>query len=252
MAITTPNDGDMQGWPKELYVLKGSAFERKIRCAWGDRYALATELDTYPNSIYPYNTDVAALIHSIKIDPEKKSESSNAGAGMIAYRHAILTCNYSTQGPSTADLVSEWITPGLSGVKIPTDTLYWDTNATDPVGTGQRLVPIATYNLKYHRLAAVPASTLILPGYINSNTVTTKILGISFSAGFLLYRGAPVSRTLTAAGITMFEVTHNCSYAYNNGFGWTRFFNPATGTFAVVYDKTGTLVAPYQSAVFSL
>ncbi len=251
MTVTTPHF-EVQGWPKELYVLKGSAYERKIRCAWNDRYALASELDTYPDSIFPYNTASGAILDTIKMEPERNSKSSDAGNGKISYENAILTCNYSTLGPSTANLVSERLTPGVSGVKLAGDRLYWDTAGEKPVGTGSRLIPVATYTLRYHRAAAVPAAALTLPGYVNNNTVETKILGVSFSANFLLYRGAVVRRVLSAAGITLFDATHVCSYAYNDGFGWNRLWRPETGTFGLVYDSDGNLKAPYPTTAFSL
>ncbi len=252
-----PDYSEMQGWPRELYTLDGAAAERKLLTAWSDRFAVAVELDTPPNNIYPYDT-AGAILDRIKITPHQNSKSADAGGGKISYDEAVLTVNYSTSGPVTANLVSERLTPGVYGSKWSHEGLYWNNDGTSPLLPNegpQRLHPTMTYTLEYHRLGAVPSSVFTLGGYINSNTVFTKILGVYILPTFLRYDNAVVRRTQTAAGITTFKVTHVAQYVYNNGFGWNGVWNRfagASGAYAPIFDADGNQRFPYPSAAFNL
>ncbi len=253
MAIATDH-AEVQGWPKELYTDRGAGYERRIRCVWGDRFTLAGELTTYPDSIYPYNTDTNAILDRLRIIPERNSKSSDAGAGKISYNNAILICNYSTRGRVVdGNLVTERLTPAMEGGRISKEDLYWDNAKTLSVQNNPlRLYPKLTYTLRYHQLSEIPTAVYQLPGYINGDTVVTKILGISFAPYFLLYRGAIVDRTLTTAGVTKFDVTHTCSYAYNEGLGWNAEWNPAVKAYAPMYYPNGDLFYKYPWTNFNL
>ena len=246
---------EVHGWPKELYTMKGSAFERKIRCAWSERITVANELDTYPTSIYPYDSS-GAILNKILIAPERNSKHSDVGTqGMISYDTAILTCNYSTFGPMTTEMVTETLSPATAGTQWTHEGLYWDAAAAEPLKTNegpQRLLPKMTYTLHYHRLGQVPNWIYLLGGYTNSNIVFTKILGVSFLPYMLLYRYPVVTRVLTAGGVTAFSVRHTCSYAYNDGLGWNGVWSPEAKAYGKIYNAAGTQIFPYPWTSFSL
>lgn len=246
---------EVHGWPKELYTLQGAAAERKIWCAWGDRFAVAAELDTYPTSIYPYN-DTGAILNKLHIKNAPDSKHADVGSkGMISYQNAIITANYSTWGPSTAALITESLRVATMGTKWTHEGLYWSNDGTNPLKVNegpQQLQPVTTYILHYHRLHAIPAGVYNLKGYMNSNTVFTKILGTYFEPFFLRYEGAYVNRTVTASGITMFSVKHYFSHAYNDGLGWTGVLRQSTGRYAKIYDADGNQRFPYYAAYLDL
>ncbi len=252
-----PDYSEMHGWPRELYTLDGAAAERRVRCVWSERFAVALELDA--ELIYPYDS-AGAILNKISTMPERNSKHEDIGGGLISYEHAILTANYSTIGPITVDLITEHLRPSVYGTKWSHRGLYWDEDGEDPLIDNegpQRLHPTMTYDLQYYRLGAVPDSVYVLEGFINSNTVFTKILGAYILPTFLLYRGANVTRTQTAAGFTTFKVKHFCSYTFNadangNGLGWNGVWNPETKAYALIYDVDGNQIFPYPSTTFNL
>ncbi len=247
------NYWEVHGWPRVLYTLKGAAVERKVWCEWGDRLIVAAALDTYPNNIEPYY-NTGAMLNRMRIDVPKNSQHASTGTkGMISYDHAIITCNYSTQGPSTADLISESLSVAQSGTKWTHAGLYWDTSGANPLQENEapiKLEPSATYTLHYHRIAAIPSIVYTLPGSINSNTYFTKILGTYINPFHLLYCGADVDRTVTAGGVTMFSVKHKMSYTYNGGLGWAGVYNRNTRQYQYVYNSEGEQRIPYPATAF--
>lgn len=243
MAITIDN-AEVQGWPKELYSYKGSAFERKVRCAWSVRKALAIELSTYPDSLYPYDTSSGAILYSVKPEPEKNSKSSGNGTGIISYENAILTCQYSTwQGPQydlTKGLLTEYLTPGRGGRKFTEDKLYWsDGTALDRGEAPQQIACGLTYTLQIYELAVVPDAVRILPGYINNNSWATIILGVTFTPYTLLYLGAKVTRTLKTDSVTKFNVAHKFSHRYNGSYGWNYAWRKSANAYQPIYRDAG-------------
>lgn len=256
MAITVANDGDIQGWPQELYVVGGSAFERRVRCAWSDRLALAIELDTYPDSLYPYNTSSGAILNKIKIEPEKNSKSSDAGNGKISYNTAILICNYSTTGPqyfAGKGLITETLSAGRSGWRFDESKLYWgDGEALKENEPPRKIECGLTYMLRYHARASVPDAVRLYPGYINSNSVATAILGVTFAVNTLLYQGARVHRILKTGSVSKFDVRHYFSYRYNATYGWNYFWRQSANGYERVYRDAGgaNQLEPYPETAF--
>ena len=247
-----PDYHEVHGWPRELYTLDGAAAERKVRCVWSERFAVALELDA--ELFYPYDS-AGAILNKISTAPERNSKHEDIGGGLISYKHAILTANYSTTGPITAELITEHLRPSVYGTKWSHKGLYWDTAGADPLIENegpQRLHPGMTYDLEYHRLGAVPNLVYTLGGFINSNTVFTKILGAYILPTFLLYREANVTRTQTAAGFTTFKVKHFCSYTFNDGLGWNGVWNPEEKAYGPIYDVDGNQIFPYPSTTFDL
>jgi len=257
MAIATAH-AEVQGYPKEHYDWTGAQHVRKLRCAWADRLTLIGELDDSDNWTYPYD-NTGAILDDVKVEPERNSRSSDAGSGKIAYQNAIVTCRYTTLGPKLVDtdLVSEHLRVSTTGGRWSNESLYWDagqaTSLKDEGDIGpQRLEGGLVYTLRYHRAVGVPASVGSYPGYLNSNTVTTKLLGVSFSPYFLLYHGAIVDRKLSYAGVTLFDVTHVLEYTYNGGMGWNAVWRKSIGAYAPIYNADGDQVYPYPWAAFSL
>ncbi|MEA3351189.1 MAG: hypothetical protein U9Q82_11245 [Chloroflexota bacterium] len=240
---------EVQGWPKEHYTFNGAYHERKVRCPWGERITTAAALDS---AVYPYDSS-EAFTNDIKITPERNSQSSDAGDGQISYNHAIVTANYTTDIKLiSGDYISENLTIATEGVRWTHDELYWSNDKTNPLKQNEgplRIFPKLTYTLQYHRLLSVPSMVYTHMGYLNSNTVFTHILGIYFNPYFLLYRGAVVTRQLTAAGLTRFNVKHIFSYDYRGGLGWNAIWRPGTG-YAYIYGSDGNQVFPYPWTTF--
>ena len=246
-----PDFTELHDFPTESYTFAGASHVRKVRCAWSDRAAVAVALDA---NVYPYD-DTGARVSKIGTEPEGNSIHTDAGDGKISYAHAIVTAYYSTSGPMTADLITEDLTPATGGTKWSHKGLYWSddgSNALKENEAPERLLPRMNYTLQYHRLWEVPPALLTLGGYINSNTVYTKILSVHFNPFFLLYRYGTVRRVLTAGGVEKFNVKHFFTYAYNDGLGYKGVWRPTAKAYGAIYDVDGNQQFPYPWTSFNL
>ena len=255
---------EIHGWPRErhdLINLNGTVNERKVRCAWSDRVAVANELFS---TAYPYGTSLA-YPYNIKIDPERNSKHSDAGSGKISYETAILTVLYSTfLEIVSGNVISEQLIASTSAHQVSPEKLFWDISGAEPLDTGyQKISPTTDYILHYYRLGGVPEYTYLLPGFINSNTVFSKLLTtlggapIGWTPGFLMYKHATINRTVTTGGTKLYDVINYLSYAFNpdvngDGLGWNGVWRQEKGAYAKVYDAAGDQVLPYPSTAFSL
>ena len=246
---------EMQGWPREWADLDCVGAERKLMCAWDERFTLANEITTYSDNIYPYLTVGAGLadIYAEKVAIEPFAAQTQAAIQASAeYDWALVTVRYSSLSPGTADLVTEWIEPAM--ITLPGGRARWeDDDRKSPVENRESiLMPALVYNLKYHRAAAVSASIPPAIGKINSGAVATKLLGLTFDANTLLYCVPRISRTLSMAGVTLFNIHHRCAFKSAGGNGWNWHWNAETASWVQYFDRAGDAIDDYVEGTLPL
>jgi len=237
---------EIEGWPKIWYSENGTRAQRKLECAWSDRLTVAAEIDAYPTRVFPYGNS-GAQVSQIVIAPAPKSKMGGTD-DEGSYDTAHLIVNYSTRAASTAELISEGLTPSTTATKYGHTGLEWADGTA--LIDGEGLVAIRglmEYSLRYYRAAYIPTS-IGYAGYINNNNFWTKTLGLVFYPGALVYRGAKVLRTQTVSGVTMFDITHTFGYSPN---GWNYSWRSAENQYEIPYDTDGNPMLAHPNTAFS-
>lgn len=256
---------EMDGWPRELYSLRGFAAERKLKCAWSDRHTLATQIISYGNNVYPYNNSGAVVTHLPRVEGLKRGkQSQGASVSLASYEQAVLIVNYSTYGPATGTtptnlLITEWTETWSEFKTLNRTEFRWGTgDDAKPLGPGEgpsKIEPGMDYILLYHELNAVPAAVLTQPGTVNSGPVTAYLLGITFPTETILYMGAQINHRITSTGGTAHKVRYRFRYVAHvqKGIarGWNWYWNAAEGEYQQVYDDAGNVKKTYDSANFA-
>lgn len=263
MAITTAHY-EISGWPREKARWDAFAAERKLLCAWSDRFTLASEL--YANNTYPYETNPGAVVTNINIEPLRRGEQSQGvSSDMASYEYAVLTVNYSTQtgGYLHGDtLVSEWLETGSEYKQLDYRQIQWGTGSSAlalfPSEAPVVNQPTIDYVLVYHDLAVIPAWTTTAVGKVNSNAVAALLLGIVFAPETLLFMGANATRRITTAGAQAFKVKTRFRWKSNGGHGWNYAWNQrannGVGDWEKMYftDSSENQVKPYETVTIGL
>jgi len=247
---------EMDGWPKEMATLEGFAAERKLKCAWSDRTKLMVEIMSYGNNVYPYNDSGATVTHIPQCEGLRKGKmSAGTQAHMASYEYAVLMVNYSTYGPATGfhpvthALLTETLDTSFEFATLDRTNLQWaDETAFTPNEAPGKIEPRMDYTLLYHAASSIPSSVLNLEGKINSNALSTYLLGISFPVGTLLYLGSSARHRLTTTGLTAIRLGHQ--FRHNPG-GWNKVYRTTTGIYEDIFDKDGNAVKKYETGVFS-
>ena len=255
MAISVTYN-EMDGWPKEMATLEGFAAERKLKCAWGDRTKLMVEIMSYGNNVYPYNDSLATVTHIPRCEGLRKGKMSvGAQSHMASYVYAVVTVNYSTYGLATGYhpvshlLITESLDTSFEFSTLDRTDLQWaDETALKPNEAPGKIEPIMDYMLMYHAASFIPASVLSLPGKVNSNAVSTYLLGISFPVETVLYMGARAKHRLTTTGLTAIQLAHQFKYKAS---GWNKAYRIKTKSYEDVFDKAGNPVKKYESGSFN-
>lgn len=241
---------EVNEWPRIKYNYNGAYAERRLLCEWADWPTVAAEIDAYPTRIFPYDSS-GAQISQIYVKPAPKTAMTSTSGSIATYNHAHLLVNYSTQYATTAELISERFSSVKRFSRYNTTNLAWQDGVALNKGEAPgKLDGGLTYLLRYHRAPFVPTVVGSLQGYINSNTVQTKTLGISFYAGALLYLGANVSRIVTAGGATAIDLQHVFAYSDH---GWNYVWRSKTNQYELVYDtRFAVPVLAHPSTTFAI
>lgn len=254
MSISTAHY-EVAGWPRERHRVNYFSAIRVLKCAWDDRFTLKDELSSYPDNLYPYNTATQATVVDIKVTPWPKGRQSQGTTENLAdYEFARLIVEYSTQGPQSANLLTERLVTRTETHRVDHTSLSWS-NAQPIIVTPDE-APIRsthglTYIIKRYSIPAIPNYVYTMPGYVNSNNYTSTLLGKTFPAGTLLYAGSDVQRTITMAGITYWQVEDVFHYAYNGGGGWNYAWRTSTMGYAPLYLRSnGNRYYWYPTTVF--
>ena len=212
---------EMDGSPTESQDQYGPRIQRKLLCAWADRWTLIAQLLGHTEGgIYylahkcPYHSSLRA--QSIGGISGWGERTQQAGATYV-YEFAEIDVDYrrATTDPASGDsadpnmtYISESIEGAAEFLTVPTKGLYWVTGV--PLGTDEApAMLLKTINWVYtiHRLAVIPEEFLSYIGGINSAPITSITLNRTFAARTLLYNPPQFSRDITSEGVQAWQAT---------------------------------------------
>ena len=277
--ISLPTKSPQEKWARQ----GGFSAVRTLKCAWADRLTLARQLlraytvvtlgrtfivgDLYPYRSRCYVTGITG------ITPVGKATSGSP----ISWPHAYLTVQYegrsftpggASGGPGvssssvssnqefftvadfTLDVAAEFLT-------LPGKKLYWNdvdstsSGALEPIEDVEapgRLVRMMDTSVNWRESGTLPTALHTLAGYVNSDEVTSTVLGWTFPIETLLYQGISATKEIFSDGSTdVWDVTGRLTYRPD---GWNKFYKSGTTAAQPIYDGSGAVFKPYPTTQF--
>ena len=251
MALTVEFE-ELPGSPKEQYTATGFQVTRRFKCPWSRRHKLARQFKAKQGIAYKYN--VAARVTDVAIDPFFDNEGKvdeNPNPREITYSDALLTVTYRTpdgySGTIDSDdpttLITENVDHWLEFITLPGRRLWWGTTSQfgaqqpKPLGDASSpgmLVAGMEWKITRHEVLSVPQSWRDLAGYVNSDELYSRTLGMTFEPETLLYRPLSMQRTITSDGVKAWTVTQTMSHRLT---GWNKFYNLKASEWQPVYSS---------------
>lgn len=259
--------------PIETNGTEGFRATRILRCAWSDRHTLAAQLQrAYQVSVtgtisrtfrigdkYPYRDGV--YVRNV-ISMEGAGKPAAGSGNTVSYPFADLTVEYGernfdpdsgggsgSSGGSDALVVvaEEEIDAAGEFLTLPNKKLYWDASQEDPIENAEApglLVPILSWSYSFSEDDSIPSSVKDAVGKVNSGSMSSPSLGLSFGAEEVLFHKLRVMRRTFSDGSTQSDVT--LQFLIRN-HSWNKFFKSATQSAQAIYDDSGSVFKPYET-----
>ncbi len=222
----------LQGYPISTWRSGDFFSTTKLHCAWSDRVAVVTAIDTDPS--YPYDDGpAAALAYEATIEPFAKQVNSDSE--LAAYTAAHITVKYTTKGPSwiaNHGYIEESYGPIQQNCPVNVDGLEWvDGGALERGDIPSRVTYLAEWRVTWHNILAINAPAYIdtmtsgaLMGYTNSNTVYSFRHGWTFPPETLLFTPPTVKVTYGIGKATRATIIASFKVC---PWGWNSWWKPA-------------------------
>ena len=252
--------------PESDFSATGFAERRLLLCDWADRMTLAQQLighvtldggTFYKPQSHP-EFEEARVTH-VGIEPWGKTVDSG-DPQRLAYAKARLNVDYGIRDDGTggtggdddpAVLVTESLEPAVEFMTVPHEGLYWDAGKTLPLIEAEAPAwQFKTMDWVYtrHQVRTIPSGVFSLVGCCNDAVVYSYSLRHTFPAFTLLYNVPQLSRTLTALGWSVWEISFRFTYRPQ---GWNK-FRKADGAWSFMYDSGGDPFIMYPPSSFTV
>lgn len=210
MTLATTHS-EMKGSPTENWSYSQFTAIRRLKVAWGSRFALMEELLTFPGEDYPHHTESRIHCRSVTCAPFAKE--TGAGSGISEYEHAIVTANYAS--PKTGDPddteISQHLEPTSEFRTLSPQGFKWGdqdgSDLLDDEAPGQQMHGMV-YVLTRHNALRIPSAALALVGTTNLENIHANFLDMTFAAQTLLFKPPSIDMTTTIAGQKSFRITY--------------------------------------------
>lgn len=246
----------------ECYEVHGTAKENKtlddwtasvqLRTPWAKRHLLMDDIlgnqrrwPYWPYAggigLYPRNAALAV----------PATDFTSSGQGMD-YEFANINVNYGIPGktdqpdPSNpVDLASESLEPTSEFITEDYRLFKWKYDG-QPLTEGEepgRLIRGLRLVRTIFKVATLNANILTLPGTVNDAEWTSPLLGLTFAAETLLFVPPQLSRTITTAGASAWNLRLGWEYKPN---GWNKWWRQELQDYdTIVAIRDGTDYEPY-------
>lgn len=267
---------EMEGSPTEDMSQDSFSATRTLVCAWPDRITLAQELlagyevtagalRVNVGRLYPHQAGVYAVsVDSIEPYENGKTQAYNGDSTIASHAVAKLTVRYENKnfdptlsqgvnGGSSTQIAEESTSTTSQFLSLPEgQDIYLDTPTT------RTLLPRGSYpgvivrgmqwNYTLNQVRAVPSGWRAYAGYVNSDSVTSNSLGLTFAPETLLFLGATLTRTITTSGPQAWKASLALAHREST---W-NLFPDSYGSFYGLYTAItgGTQKKPYPSTSF--
>ena len=252
----------------------GASGVRRLKCAWSSRIALARDLMGYvrqepDNTVHIYRPATMPgypklVCNSVDIEPYIQPDPDGDTDLVASFVEAIVTANYAYLSRATPEdqpnitYVSEELNPAAEFITLPNDSLFWDAENTESLGTADApgyLIRMMEWQYTLHKVFIMPPAYFTLAGSINNGPVFSQSLNFTFEPGTLLADAPSLSRQWTSEGLPLWDVTFR--FLYRPQAQWNLFPRPniagAKGiVWNAVFDTNGIQKQFYTPSNFGL
>jgi len=234
---------EMDGWPQEQIGENGQFYaERKLKCAWEDRYQVLQDLGGNGGQLYPYDILTDAYARGATIVPFGAMNADETSTPIAAYNDAIVTIKYSTDG-AVVKLGTKWVTeelqPTAKLMNVNWEGETWVKSGNPPVVAADNITRLETafdYVVTYYHLLAFPAAAVTQVNKINSDSVASYLLGLTFNPETLLHTRPVITRTYDPGIRSTFRLVYRFSF---NPHEWNKHWKDDD-----YYETTGDPLYP--------
>lgn len=226
----------------------------QLRCTWANRRLLASDLlygtDGTPRQ-WPSNSSLYCTQVSVKPELTKYTASGQE----IIYEHAILDVSYAIPGNQGGgggggvpmdpiNLYSETLTPYTRVMTLGPSGFEWTSDGAALKSGEEPGKVIHGMRLTRHlfSVAAISSTILDLPGSVHNATYQSQLLGLTFAANTLLFIPPELSRTVTGAGASAWDLKLSWDYQKDE---WNKVWRKDTETFDSISHIGGGVYKSY-------
>ncbi len=261
--------------PIEAQTEQGFRATRYLKCAWRDRLTLmdaltgAYRIELTNSSLnrrfvrgdkYPWREGVFFKRVS-NIEPFGEPSAADAGNHIADWdgpgAFAVLTCEYEEQDfnddtqqtDTEVKYAEEEISVAAEYLTLPSEKLKWVGSNTE-IGdaTVARVVRMLEWNISFTEMDTIPQGLADHSGKVNSVSVTSRTLGVTFGPEQLLYNGIKAKRELFIDGARAWAVTLGFLL---KPFSWNKAFRAGKQAPQAMKSDTEDPYKPYPIVSFA-
>jgi hypothetical protein len=235
-------------------AVTGQVVSATVRCAWLSRDNVIADI-LYNSLLYPRNPNGGA---------RAKTAACIAAPGKYTLQgslhqpeEALITISYEQPvnreyDPVTQELFAESLEPNAEFITLDYRKFRWTSTTgkklTAEQAPGKLIVGLDFVQTRFN-LVTLP-SAILRPNRVNQNSITARLLGLTFPPETLLYVNSQPARTITSAGATKWTMTSRFSYRED---GWNKFWRedkeggPGWDQIFVAKTEGGDANTPYKN-----
>jgi len=236
---TAQEDWNLEDWEASV----------TLRCAWSLRHNLVSDLlgnrRPWPFSGFA----VRPLAKTARIRPVPSAFVA-VGQTIDAYIHALVDVTYSAI--EDTDLIAESLEPTAEFITLDFNRFRWGAANGDPLleeeAPGKLRRGLVLNRTLFHVNTPLPITLLTLIGTVNNAPFVSGLLGLTFNTETLLYTPPTMSRTITTAGATAWNMTLKFMFQPET---WNFFWRAKTQSYQSIFLAGGGQYKSYPPADFS-
>lgn len=222
----------------------------ELECPWEDRYLVSGNILDY-GILWPYNPDALMPVVGASIKAAPNSRTSLVD-GVQCYEKARIVLKFSRNGPEIFEQggteddggppirYTEEIDVSGEMLRLPPDNFYWEGTGTEGPFVNVKTdeapnMPLfgLDYIVKWTKVRSLPITLLTTLNHVNSATIVSNSLGLTFEPQTLLFNPPKISRSVTLiSSLDLYDL--ECRWSYR-AQGWNRFYRAQTQAFEQMF-----------------
>ena len=241
---------ELDGSPSEKGANEGSgSFSStvKLMVNWQDRIGILNEI-VGGFQLYPRYPDSGARATNGSSTPFKaRTGNEPQDTGFAAYDYAEVTIEYKLKA-ETGDLISESFDPTAEFMTLDYKKFQWKTAPGKALTENEapgKLIKGLEYGIVFYMVEEIPAWIIDpesgLIETVNAAAVESKLLGLTFQPGTLLFQPPKCSRKWNFTKKPYWQLDLKLSYKKD---GWNNFWRADIQDYDIMQVNTGTVANP--------
>lgn len=222
----------------------------QLQCAYTDRHALVADICGNRRAWPKGAAGIVPKAATASITPIETPGGSALGDELITYGRALVTINYTTK---IVELASESIEPYSEFLTLPHYQFRMGSGGgrqlDEQEAPGRQMRGISFVRTDLDVSSPLSSSLIDLVGYVNSDSITWSLLGLTSPPDTLLYQPPQISYKIDSTNVIKYTVVKRFTYNPNK-FNW--YYDSRTAAWQQIYVQgASSPFLSYPSATFS-